>query len=899
MSFSENLYMDESLTENKGSTSESIDSVDASADHWSHGGIAQAQKDPMFLPDDVVSFIDEEGTTIRGVFADDVDLSFGNWSLSDKKAEKFKISTYPSKKVVHKQSEELKLLHRPFMLGEVVRRGKSDEIGTVVAIEFESDVRVPGTNLELEKISSKRLLSCDPTFYGQKVALNGWIGEITKYKSKTGSMAETGSFSSSDEVEVNWVACGKNEPSPKPNSKVDSSELPQLQAPWNQENTAYKNSDTATKFWGVLLYDRFRIKLTNEEAQSLNRMLKSQEVDPSEFRHFAKPSHSKKGKKLSSDDFLEMLTKIANDDEKSSYICLRFPNFMVDTYEGESRTYLDGMDHEDSKPKVISSLFETIFKNEKVDKEGMKNKVNRVFEEIEKLLGKKYSLGSMNIHFDEKNIEFLLEEKSSLEGAANFQFEEESWICIEVATCTSICKVQWQSGEIEDCDSTGLSTCSNHSQWRKFLPGNYVVRKNQENLAEWGSVVSVDFAKKQVVVKWFIDETTKERETISFNDATAHPVFKFPLGSLVVSNSSSQINCPGVGMVKGFLSCGKLEIMWADRTESPVFPTQLTPESVLFPKEDYSWPMESEAGYGMSEEGGSKTTEEKISEITEPVIDDVPIADLGQVHFLEDPSPTHAFFNSKNDHSKSFLKIYNSEISRLQTSIPKGVHLWAYESRLDLLSFAIEGPAGTPYEHCLFCFDICLPDGYPLTSPPKVRYRSTLDRRINPNLYDDGKVCLSLLGTWAGNGCEKWKYTSNLLQLLVSLQGLTLNAEPYFNEPGYEKTRKTDAGVNGSRKYNQDITKYLCQHVITTIRNPGQPFEELVKEFYFGSKLEKKEGVIGKFIDKMEKLTGENPEDLAYPLLPIVDKLKSTLSAKIETLKEIKSEEEKEATSSA
>ena len=83
-----------------------------------------------------------------------------DWSsanlLSENKAEKFKILTYPSKKVVQKQSEELKLLHRPFMLGDVVRRGTSDEIGTIVAIEFESDVRVPGTNLELEKISSKR-----------------------------------------------------------------------------------------------------------------------------------------------------------------------------------------------------------------------------------------------------------------------------------------------------------------------------------------------------------------------------------------------------------------------------------------------------------------------------------------------------------------------------------------------------------------------------------------------------------------------------------------------------------------------------------------------------------------------------------------------------------------------
>ena len=65
-----------------------------------------------------------------------------------------------------------------------------------------------------------------------------------------------------------------------------------------------------------------------------------------------------------------------------------------------------------------------------------------------------------------------------------------------------------------------------------------------------------------------------------------------------------------------------------------MFPTQLIPERALFPKEEFSWSMGSEAwsvkGYGMSEEGGSKTTEEKISEITEPIIDDVPIADLGQ-----------------------------------------------------------------------------------------------------------------------------------------------------------------------------------------------------------------------------------------------------------------------------
>ncbi|KAL6554245.1 Ubiquitin-conjugating enzyme [Orobanche minor] len=58
--------------------------------------------------------------------------------------------------------------------------------------------------------------------------------------------------------------------------------------------------------------------------------------------------------------------------------------------------------------------------------------------------------------------------------------------------------------------------------------------------------------------------------------------------------------------------------------------------------------------------------------------------------------------------------------------------------------------------------------------------------RINPNLYDCGEVCLSLLNTWDGDSPEdEWvPGRSTMLQVLVSIQGLILNAEPYFNEIG-------------------------------------------------------------------------------------------------------------------
>ena len=60
--------------------------------------------------------------------------------------------------------------------------------------------------------------------------------------------------------------------------------------------------------------------------------------------------------------------------------------------------------------------------------------------------------------------------------------------------------------------------------------------------------------------------------------------------------------------------------------------------------------------------------------------------------------------------------------------------------------------------------------------------------RLNPNLYESGKFCLNLLNTWTGKGNEVWNPTSsNILQSIVSIQGLVLNANPYFNEPGYEK----------------------------------------------------------------------------------------------------------------
>jgi len=71
--------------------------------------------------------------------------------------------------------------------------------------------------------------------------------------------------------------------------------------------------------------------------------------------------------------------------------------------------------------------------------------------------------------------------------------------------------------------------------------------------------------------------------------------------------------------------------------------------------------------------------------------------------------------------------------------------------------------------------------------------------RFNPNLYKDGKVCLSLLGTWTGPSWDP--KSSTLLQVIVSIQSLILVSDPYFNEPGVEATMNTSSGL---------FSVYLC-----------------------------------------------------------------------------------------
>ncbi|KAJ5555867.1 hypothetical protein N7535_008298 [Penicillium sp. DV-2018c] len=132
------------------------------------------------------------------------------------------------------------------------------------------------------------------------------------------------------------------------------------------------------------------------------------------------------------------------------------------------------------------------------------------------------------------------------------------------------------------------------------------------------------------------------------------------------------------------------------------------------------------------------------------------------------------------------------------------------ENNIRDIQALIVGPPGTPYELGFYeatpCqFAIKVPSDYP-ASPPVVKIRTTNKgrTRFGPNLYANGKVCLSILGTWSGSRGEQWSPAQGLESVLLSIQSL-LSANPYTLEPGFEDADKERDKVN-MKIYNAKIS---------------------------------------------------------------------------------------------
>jgi hypothetical protein len=129
------------------------------------------------------------------------------------------------------------------------------------------------------------------------------------------------------------------------------------------------------------------------------------------------------------------------------------------------------------------------------------------------------------------------------------------------------------------------------------------------------------------------------------------------------------------------------------------------------------------------------------------------------------------------------------------------------------------GPSDTPYEYGYYFFNIEMPNNYPF-NPPKVTYCTQNGKtRFNPNLYTNGKVCLSIINTWTG---PRWTSCNTITTVLLSIQALVFVSNPLHNEPGFENE-------NGIKNINYNILltyNNFRTAIYKMIVNPPLTFEE-------------------------------------------------------------------------
>lgn len=151
----------------------------------------------------------------------------------------------------------------------------------------------------------------------------------------------------------------------------------------------------------------------------------------------------------------------------------------------------------------------------------------------------------------------------------------------------------------------------------------------------------------------------------------------------------------------------------------------------------------------------------------------------------------------------------------------------------------------SPYKNGYYFFTVEFPTNYPY-SPPKMKFLTNNGyTRFHPNLYRNGKVCLSLLNTWRG---DKWTSCNTLSSVLLHLATL-FTENPLIHEPGISENHPD------LNNYNQVIEYHNLETAVYRVITNNLQLEDISERF--SNILEKtydknKEVILEKVREKMD-----------------------------------------------
>lgn len=230
-------------------------------------------------------------------------------------------------------------------------------------------------------------------------------------------------------------------------------------------------------------------------------------------------------------------------------------------------------------------------------------------------------------------------------------------------------------------------------------------------------------------------------------------------------------------------------------------------------------------------------------------------------------------------------------------SVKKCEYIYCVQDENDILKFKVMilGPMDTPYENGYYFFNITLSHNHPFDHPSAIYFTQGEGTRFHPNLYTNGKVCLSILGTWPG---PCWTSLMNLETLLLNIRGI-MDDNPITNEPGYEKIKRDSLQSIG---YNRLLTyQNINVAVCNMIKNPPQGFEIFKPEMM--NLFRKNYDSFMKYVNDNIELEGKSVSyngyggynsGIKYKITNLKSKLENIYSANINLFLELALKEEEE-----
>ena len=142
---------------------------------------------------------------------------------------------------------------------------------------------------------------------------------------------------------------------------------------------------------------------------------------------------------------------------------------------------------------------------------------------------------------------------------------------------------------------------------------------------------------------------------------------------------------------------------------------------------------------------------------------------------------------------KYAMEILSKELERLQNNDDLGASVGLVDDE-DLFSWSVifEGPPDTLYEGGFFKALLKFPEDYP-NNPPEMKFVTEM---WHPNIYPDGKVCISILHPPGEDEFNEMETADERWRPIIGVESIIISVISMLNDPNLDSPANIDAAKN-------------------------------------------------------------------------------------------------------